>query len=201
MDEPSRGIDIGAKAEVFRAMRALARGGLGILFVTSDLEEVMALSDRILVMANGRITGEFAARSGAEAASPSASAAATHRRKKDRGMSDDRNRLPPSTSVALASAAVLKLRTFIALIAVMVFFSIMAPNFLSAANVMIMSKHVALNAFLAIGMTFVIITGGIDLSVGSIVGLCGMVAGGLMLHGIDVARRLHRSIQHRRDRR
>ena len=59
MDEPSRGIDIGAKAEVFRTMRKLAADGLGILFVTSDLEEVRALSDRILVMANGRITGEF----------------------------------------------------------------------------------------------------------------------------------------------
>lgn len=59
MDEPSRGIDIGAKAEVFRTMRKLAAEGLGILFVTSDLEEVMALSDRILVMSNGRITGEF----------------------------------------------------------------------------------------------------------------------------------------------
>ena len=59
MDEPSRGIDIGAKAEVFRTMRALAADGLGILFVTSDLEEVRALSDRILVMANGRLTGEF----------------------------------------------------------------------------------------------------------------------------------------------
>ncbi|MEE2866480.1 MAG: ABC transporter permease, partial [Pseudomonadota bacterium] len=50
----------------------------------------------------------------------------------------------------------------------------------------IMSKHVALNAFLAIGMTFVIITGGIDLSVGSIVGLCGMVAGYLILNGVDL---------------
>ncbi|MGQ0563527.1 MAG: sugar ABC transporter ATP-binding protein [Gemmobacter sp.] len=59
MDEPSRGIDIGAKAEVFRMMRALAADGLGILFVTSDLDEVRSLSDRILVMANGRITGEF----------------------------------------------------------------------------------------------------------------------------------------------
>ncbi|WP_237151865.1 sugar ABC transporter ATP-binding protein [Oryzibacter oryziterrae] len=59
MDEPSRGIDIGAKAEVFRTMRRLAAEGLGILFVTSDLEEVLALSDRILVMANGRITGTF----------------------------------------------------------------------------------------------------------------------------------------------
>ncbi|GAB4528814.1 MAG: sugar ABC transporter ATP-binding protein [Roseibium sp.] len=59
MDEPSRGIDIGAKAEVFRTMRRLAADGLGILFVTSDLEEVMSLSDRIVVMSNGRITGEF----------------------------------------------------------------------------------------------------------------------------------------------
>ena len=81
---------------------------------------------------------------------------------------------------------ILKLRTFIALIAVFAFFSIAAPNFLSAANFVIMSKHVALNAFLAIGMTFVIITGGIDLSVGSIVGLCGMVAGWLILNGVDL---------------
>ena len=61
MDEPSRGIDIGAKAEIFRTMRRLAADGLGILFVTSDLEEVLALSDRILVMANGRLTGQFPA--------------------------------------------------------------------------------------------------------------------------------------------
>ncbi len=80
----------------------------------------------------------------------------------------------------------LKLRTFIALIVVFAFFAFAAPNFLSAANFVIMSKHVALNAFLAIGMTFVIITGGIDLSVGSIVGLCGMVAGWLILHGVDL---------------
>ncbi len=60
MDEPSRGIDIGAKAEVFRIMRDLAADGLAILFVTSDLDEVMALSDRILVMADGCIAGEFA---------------------------------------------------------------------------------------------------------------------------------------------
>jgi erythritol transport system permease protein len=81
---------------------------------------------------------------------------------------------------------IMKLRTFIALIAVLVFFSFAAPNFLSTANWILMSKHVALNAFLAMGMTFVIITGGIDLSVGSIVGLCGMVAGGLILNGIDL---------------
>jgi erythritol transport system permease protein len=80
----------------------------------------------------------------------------------------------------------LKMRTLVALFLVFIFFAVTAPNFLSAANVLIISKHVALNAFLAIGMTFVIIAGGIDLSVGSIVGLCAMVAGYLVLYGIDL---------------
>lgn len=80
----------------------------------------------------------------------------------------------------------MKLRTFIALFAVIIFFSIFAPNFLSTANMILMSKHATQNAFLAIGMTFVIITGGIDLSVGSIVGLCGMIAGGLIMYGIQL---------------
>ncbi|ESX95551.1 MULTISPECIES: ABC transporter permease [unclassified Mesorhizobium] len=92
----------------------------------------------------------------------------------------------PSVSSGSLLLTLMKARTFIALIAVLVFFSIAAPNFLSTANLILMSKHVALNAFLAMGMTFVIITGGIDLSVGSIVGLCGMVAGYLVLNGIDL---------------
>ena len=74
--DPARaGIDIGAKAEVFRTMRDLAAQGLGILFVTSDLDEVLALSDRILVMANGRISGDFPA--GTEAATVIAAATPT----------------------------------------------------------------------------------------------------------------------------
>ena len=89
---------------------------------------------------------------------------------------------PLSTGAALLT--LMKLRTFIALFAVILFFSIFAPNFLSTANMILMSKHATQNAFLAIGMTFVIITGGIDLSVGSIVGLCGMIAGGLIMYGV-----------------
>ena len=59
MDEPTRGIDIGAKRDVFGIMNDLAAQGLGIIFVTSELKEIMAVSDRIMVMSNGRITGEF----------------------------------------------------------------------------------------------------------------------------------------------
>ena len=75
-------------------------------------------------------------------------------------------------------------RAFIALILVVVVFDILSPGFLAPENIVIMSKHVAINALLAIGMTFVILTGGIDLSVGSIVGLTAMVAGGLINEGI-----------------
>jgi len=74
MDEPSRGIDVGAKADIFKVMRDLAVKGLGILFVTSDLEEVMALSDRILVMSNGRVTAEFDASEATQDALVAASA-------------------------------------------------------------------------------------------------------------------------------
>lgn len=59
MDEPSRGIDIGAKAEIYRVMRQLASDGISIIFVTSDLEEVLGLSDRIIVMADGKVSGTF----------------------------------------------------------------------------------------------------------------------------------------------
>ncbi|MCG2786495.1 MAG: ABC transporter permease [Anaerolineae bacterium] len=75
-------------------------------------------------------------------------------------------------------------RAFIALILVLVVFTSLSPQFLSTGNIVIMSKHVAINALLAIGMTFIILTGGIDLSVGSIVGLTAMIAGGLINEGI-----------------
>jgi erythritol transport system ATP-binding protein len=76
LDEPSRGIDVGAKAEVFRTMRELASAGLGVVFATSDLKEVMGVADRILVMSNGRVTGEFSRSEATEATIVAASTAA-----------------------------------------------------------------------------------------------------------------------------
>ena len=77
-------------------------------------------------------------------------------------------------------------RAFIALILVTAVFAFLSPQFLTTANLVIMSKHVAINAILAIGMTFVILTGGIDLSVGSIVGMVAMIAGLLINEGINL---------------
>jgi erythritol transport system permease protein len=93
---------------------------------------------------------------------------------------------PPAAAprVGLGLAWVYRLRALLALVALVIVFSLLSPSFLTSGNLVILSKHVALNALLAIGMTFVILTGGIDLSVGSIAGLSGMIAGGLLHHGL-----------------
>jgi ribose transport system ATP-binding protein len=57
VDEPTRGIDVGAKAEIYRLLRDLAREGVAVVMISSDMEEVLQLSDRVAVMHEGRITG------------------------------------------------------------------------------------------------------------------------------------------------
>ncbi|MDE3068837.1 MAG: sugar ABC transporter ATP-binding protein [Verrucomicrobiota bacterium] len=57
LDEPTRGIDVGAKAEIYRIMRALAAQGAAILMISSDMEEILNVSDRVVVMHEGQITG------------------------------------------------------------------------------------------------------------------------------------------------
>jgi ribose transport system ATP-binding protein len=59
VDEPTRGIDVGAKAEIHSLMSELAKQGVGILMISSELPEVLAMSDRILVMYAGTIAGEL----------------------------------------------------------------------------------------------------------------------------------------------
>jgi erythritol transport system ATP-binding protein len=59
LDEPTRGIDVGAKSEISEIINELAEQDYGVIFVSSELKEILAMSDRILVMSKGRITGEF----------------------------------------------------------------------------------------------------------------------------------------------
>jgi L-arabinose transport system ATP-binding protein len=59
LDEPTRGIDVGAKAEIYTLIRQLAAQGLAVLFISSELTEVLGVSDRVLVMREGRITGDL----------------------------------------------------------------------------------------------------------------------------------------------
>ena len=59
LDEPTRGIDVGAKADVHALMSEIAAQGIGIIMISSEMPEILGMSDRIIVMSNGKITGEF----------------------------------------------------------------------------------------------------------------------------------------------
>ena len=74
LDEPTRGIDIGAKGDVFRMMVQLSQQGMAVVFSTSDLKEIMAVSDRILVMSGGKLTADIVRDQAEESALVSASA-------------------------------------------------------------------------------------------------------------------------------
>ena len=62
-DEPTRGIDVAAKVEIYNLMNELKRQGICVMFVSSEMPEVLGIADRIIVMCDGRITGELDARS------------------------------------------------------------------------------------------------------------------------------------------
>jgi L-arabinose transport system ATP-binding protein len=62
LDEPTRGIDVGAKAEIYRLIDQLTADGIGVICISSELPEIIGISDRIIVMQGGHITGQLPAR-------------------------------------------------------------------------------------------------------------------------------------------
>jgi ABC-type sugar transport system ATPase subunit len=58
MNEPTRGIDVGSKVDIYHMMENLCEAGAGILMISSELPEIMSMSDRIVVISNGKVTGE-----------------------------------------------------------------------------------------------------------------------------------------------
>jgi ABC-type sugar transport system ATPase subunit len=65
-DEPTRGIDVGAKHEIYELMVQLCREGKGILMISSEMPELLGMSDRILVMREGKLMGEFSRKEATE---------------------------------------------------------------------------------------------------------------------------------------
>ncbi len=175
LDEPTRGIDVGAKTDVYHLIGKMAQQGLAVMFSSSELDEVMAPADRILGDGRWPHYRRFTAPCGDP-------------RTVNRGFNT--SRLIRLESIMnqkyMIYMYLLKARTFIALLLVIAFFSVMVPNFLTASNLLIMTQHVAITGLLAIGMTLVILTGGIDLSVGAVAGICGMVAGALLTNGLPL---------------
>ena len=168
MDEPTRGIDVGAKYEIYAIIDRLAADAGGVLFISSELEELLAISDRILVMSQGEIVGEFA------------------RAEFDRE-ADPRGRLPRAggrgmnrTPARPADRLLLRNATAIIFIVVFVYFGLSAANFFSTENTLNIIKQASFVGVIAVGMTFVLLTAGIDLSVGSNMYVSAMTVGYLL---------------------
>ena len=163
-DEPTRGIDVAAKAEVFEMMDELARRGAAILMVSSEMAELLQVADRILVMRQGQISGELHGRM-----QPGSDPALCGLPIRHRG-----GRRP--------ARMIQRLLPFLTLIALFVILSIASPNFLTATNLSSVVRQTAVINIMALGMTVVIIAGGIDLSVGSILALAGLLGAMTMEH-------------------
>src|SRR5580704_6966800 len=98
---------------------------------------------------------------------------------------------PLAPQLARLTYFLLRARAFFILFLLLILFSSLTPSFLTVNNLSILAKHVAISALLAVGMTFVVLAGGIDLSVGSIAGLGGIVAGMLITQGIVFGGSVH----------
>ena len=181
LDEPTHGIDVATKAEIHRFIADLKAQGKAILLISSELEELQTLSDRLLVFRQGQIVGEFAPTTPQQvilaaafsepssidepSSSPAASAVSHPSRFSD--LRHRASRLLLSREVSLLAF----------LVAVTAFVGWRNPAFLSAEHWLAMVQESAPTLLSAGIMAAVIVSGNLDLSIGSVLGACAMAAG------------------------
>ncbi len=170
LDEPTRGVDVGAKAEIHRLIREQADAGAAVLLISSDLPEIMAMSDRVAVMAEGRIAGIFDPDADNEA---TIAAAAVPRAAADQDTDTSSTRLLATHLMRLREGGLL-----VFILALAVVMGVFGPaQFSSAQNFLSILSHAALPAIVAQGAILIICAGGIDISVGAMMGLVSAMAG------------------------
>jgi galactofuranose transport system ATP-binding protein len=215
LDEPTRGIDVGAKAEIQSLIAQLAVDGLGVLMISSEMEEVVEGSDRVFVLREGRTVAEFSGERIDEESIMAAMAdgtAALHARapvstngssllegdalssrsepgemmgESTPAVAEHRapEAAPPMERPVGKAAGVQRFKrllakngTLVALLLLIVFNVLRTPHFLSWQTLNVNLTQVCTIVIVAVGMTLVIGTGGIDLSVGSLMAIAGALA-------------------------
>jgi len=181
LDEPTHGIDVATKAEIHRFIADLKARGKAILLISSELEELQILSDRLLVFRQGQIVGEFAPTASQESilaaafsepspidepSSPPAASAVSHPSRFS-ALRHRASRLLLSREVSLLAF----------LVAVTAFVGWRNVAFLSAEHWLAMVQESAPTLLAAGIMAAVIVSGNLDLSIGSVLGACAMAAG------------------------
>ena len=190
LDEPTRGIDVGAKYEIYTIIAGLAAEGKAIIVISSEMPELLGITDRIYVMNEGRIVGEMAVRGGQPGKDH-----ARHRRGEGKSImtietapeppDGCRRRTQPASRAAALPRCYANLRDYgliLALIAIMIFFQFTTNGVLfkpvNLTNLVLQNSYIII---MALGMLLVIVAGHIDLSVGSVSGFIGALAAMMMV--------------------
>ena len=181
LDEPTRGVDIGARGEIHRLVRELARGGMAVLVISSEPEELPELCDRVLVMASGRIVGELSGRAMTRHGIIAASyGEGGEKGPRMREMSLSSHRLSPSAKAALGVFA--RYATVLGLMAMIACFSVLSPDaFPTFNNFVNVLNQASLAMIIAGGLTLAVIVGELDLSIGYAASLHGVLVTGLIV--------------------
>ena len=193
VDEPTRGIDVGAKAEVHQVLFDMARSGIAVIVISSELPEVMAISDRIVTFREGQITGVMPAAEATEEKLMSTDGVGCRRasracrggvrrqsdkrykrevRKMAKAISGRRNQ--PDEEGFDFVGFMEKYGVLVFLVLLILIFTAYNPRFLSARNITNILTEVSIYGIIGVGMTYVILTGGIDLAVGSLLAFAAM---------------------------
>lgn len=182
-DEPTRGIDVGAKAEIYALMRRMADEGKGILMVSSELPEVIGMSDRILVMHEGRVAGELRGGTVTEEEVLSLACGAAGEVCPVDDQVDGRADRPadtclrPSRFRGVQAGAI---SAYILVLVLVAFGALVSPPFRTARNLQNIARQVAGIGLVSIGQVFAVLVGGTDLSVGAVVTLVAVFSASFM---------------------
>jgi ABC-type sugar transport system ATPase subunit/ribose/xylose/arabinose/galactoside ABC-type transport system permease subunit len=186
-DEPTRGIDIGAKSEIYCLLRQLADSGKAIIMISSEIPEVLQLSDRVLVMSRGRVTGELDAQDATEERILALAYQEADLDPEVDGrslpVSGARSALRTAPSSGRLAASLAKIGSEKSVVFLLLALTILvgvfgSDRFLTTANLTNLLRQSVIPVFLGIGQTLVILSGGIDLSVSAIVTVTTVITAG-----------------------
>ncbi|MFH1926596.1 MAG: ATP-binding cassette domain-containing protein [Chloroflexota bacterium] len=181
-DEPTRGIDVGVKAEIYRLMREMGDDGKAILMISSELPEVLGMSDRIVVMHEGRIVGELAGKEATEGKVLSLACGIVGEPEclvPDDGETEV-TPLQPQKRRRWAGMDPTEVSAYIIVLALVLLGTLVSPTFRTVRNMQNLARQVAGIGLVGIGQAFAVLIGGTDLSVGAIVTLTAVFSAAFM---------------------
>ncbi|MCX5580072.1 ATP-binding cassette domain-containing protein [Kaistia terrae] len=182
-DEPTTGVDVGSKIEIYRQMVELARSGAAVIFISSDFEEISAMCDRTMVMQKGRISKVIEDQ---REATPEAllfwASGSAESEKAERAEAEDAN-TEKASSRSVAKRALSRWGTVIGMLLVVGAIAALAPQFVAPGNIFDVLKQGSVLAFIALGLTVVLIAGGFDMSAGAASQFAANIAAGTLLSG------------------